>query len=92
MAESLVPNRPPQDPGLQPERTRMAWWRTILTALVADFFIWRAWLSSVNHGTTGIGLSYARILALVFTLGLVAVAIHRNRALRGRGVDTVAPP
>ncbi len=36
------------DPGLQPERTALSWRRTVISAVIADVFIWRGWLGALT--------------------------------------------
>ncbi|WP_427018454.1 DUF202 domain-containing protein [Pseudarthrobacter sp. P1] len=103
MSEAL--NR---DPGLQPERTALAWRRTLLAAAVADLLIWRGWLTSLGRdraASTGlveldvsahsIGLGVCAALACAVSLVLVACAVLRIRLLhRGHAMDPndLAPP
>lgn len=66
-----------RDPGLQPERTRLAWRRTTLSCTVAAVLAARA----VLHGgasTTGL---LAGALCLLLWLGFLAVAHRRMVAL-----------
>ncbi|UVJ38201.1 DUF202 domain-containing protein [Arthrobacter sp. CJ23] len=84
-----------RDPGLQPERTTLAWRRTLISLLVVDLFIWRNWLTSEaepGQSPTGIpGLDYQGLCALMAaaaTIVLGCVVWIRSRQLHA---GTVAP-
>ncbi|MFC8096782.1 DUF202 domain-containing protein [Streptomyces sp. NPDC057301] len=68
-----------RDPGLQPERTRLAWRRTVLSATVSVALLIR----SVQGGTSGDAVRGAltALCCLLWLLFLV-LAWYRTRALR----------
>ncbi|WP_433396238.1 DUF202 domain-containing protein [Streptomyces sp. CA-146814] len=76
-----------RDPGLQPERTRLAWRRTTLSATVVALLAGRQALHS--------GASPAALVAVALTavgwLGLLAVAHLRVRRLDVPQPDPLAP-
>jgi uncharacterized membrane protein YidH (DUF202 family) len=85
---------PPRDPGLQPERTDLAWRRTLLALIVADFFIWRAWLVSTlpesrREDPAVFGLGLAACAAAAATVLIAGCVLSRARAMRAANT---APP
>jgi uncharacterized membrane protein YidH (DUF202 family) len=81
-----------RDPGLQPERTSLAWRRTFLALIVSDFLIWRAWTSSLTHHAgqiegSSLGLGIAAAVAAAATVVLGGCILYRGAALR-----TAVPP
>ncbi len=66
-----------RDPGLQPERTRLAWRRTTLSATVVAVL---ATKQAARDGATGTGLLGAALSALAW-VGFLVVAHGRMREL-----------
>lgn len=86
-----MPEKSIKDPGLQPERTLLAWRRTILSLIVTDFLIWRAWLTAASEGASNAqGLGVAACAASVATI-ILALCIF-CRALQFRRAPVHAPP
>ncbi|WP_405782082.1 DUF202 domain-containing protein [Streptomyces sp. NBC_00859] len=70
-----------RDPGLQPERTGLAWRRTTLSFAVAALLAGR---QAVEHGTTAAGVLVIALCALVW-LAFLRPAHHRMRAVSTGG-------
>ncbi|MEU6342477.1 DUF202 domain-containing protein [Streptomyces sp. NPDC046977] len=74
---------PERDPGLQPERTRLAWRRTTLSFAVAALLAGR---EAVLHGVSAVVIGGLALCALVW-LAFTAVAQRRIAVL-----DDARPP
>ncbi|MFG2136875.1 DUF202 domain-containing protein [Streptomyces sp. NPDC048650] len=72
------PPAPDRDPGLQPERTRMAWRRTTLSCTVVVVLAARRLVQS--RAPDAVTAALAVLVALVW-LAFVAVAHHRVREM-----------
>ncbi|MEW2349903.1 MULTISPECIES: DUF202 domain-containing protein [unclassified Streptomyces] len=75
---------PPRDPGLQPERTRLAWRRTVLSATVAGVLALKAALA---HGVPLVWVAGVVPVLLFFVLATRrarALAVPRPAALSPR--------
>lgn len=70
-----------RDPGLQPERTRLAWRRTMLAITAVALLTVRL---SLSRGALGAGLA---ALALAGWVGVVAVTYRRIAAMSRRPPD-----
>lgn len=68
---------PDRDPGLQPERTRLAWRRTTLSGTVAAVLA----VKTVVHGGASAAGVVAGALCCVLWLGFLSVAHRRIRTL-----------
>lgn len=62
-----------RDPGLQPERTQLAWKRTAFSALLVSCLCLRGWVTQENHVY---GVTF-----LLFLLAVIAIVLQRKRAV-----------
>ncbi|MFI5804174.1 DUF202 domain-containing protein [Streptomyces sp. NPDC051561] len=83
-AEAVVPER---DPGLQPERTRLAWRRTTLSCTVVAVL---AGKQALHDGFTPLGVVAAALSALVW-VGFLVVAHRRIQGLDRARPEVLAP-
>jgi hypothetical protein len=74
---SAAPGPADRDPGLQPERTRLAWRRTTLTGAVVAVL---AAKSALHGGPSTAGVLAAALCAVLW-LGFLALAHRRIHAL-----------
>ena len=81
----ITPSTPPdRDPGLQPERTRLAWRRTTLSSTVAAVLAAKA---ALHNGVSTEGIIICSLCCTLW-LGFLTVAHHRITTL----ATTSAPP
>ncbi|MFJ1803117.1 DUF202 domain-containing protein [Streptomyces sp. NPDC088180] len=76
-----------RDPGLQPERTRLAWRRTTLSATVVALLAVR---QALHGGTTPAALVAVALSALAW-LGFLVVAHRRMARMEAARPDPLAP-
>ena len=81
-----IRHRPERDPGLQPERTRLAWRRTTLSSTVAAVLAAKA---ALHGGPSAIDVA-ACALCCALWLAFLALAHRRIRVLTT--ADTDGPP
>ncbi|MFJ5045816.1 DUF202 domain-containing protein [Streptomyces sp. NPDC088719] len=76
-----------RDPGLQPERTRLAWRRTTLSATVVALLAVR---QALHGGTTPAALVAVALSALAW-LGFLVVAHRRMLRMEAARPESLAP-
>jgi hypothetical protein len=79
---------PGRDPGLQPERTRLAWRRTTLSGTVVAVLA----VKTVLHGGASASGITAGALCCVLWLGFLSVAHRRIRTLSATPVPVAFAP
>jgi hypothetical protein len=88
VSAATAPKTPERDPGLQPERTRLAWRRTTLSGTVAALLA----MKTALHG----GVSAAGIIVCALCCGLwlafLLIAHHRIRALSATSSPAALTP
>ncbi|MFF7124921.1 MULTISPECIES: DUF202 domain-containing protein [unclassified Streptomyces] len=77
-----------RDPGLQPERTRLAWRRTTLSSTVAAVL---AVKTALHGGATAVGIVLCALCCALW-LGFLWVAHHRIGALAAGPRPAALPP
>ncbi|MEU9917983.1 DUF202 domain-containing protein [Streptomyces sp. NPDC051001] len=77
-----------RDPGLQPERTRLAWRRTTLSGTVCAVLA----VKTALHGGPSASGVVACALACMLWLGFLLLAHHRIRALAAADAPSAIPP
>ncbi|MGA5502571.1 DUF202 domain-containing protein [Streptomyces umbrinus] len=77
-----------RDPGLQPERTRLAWRRTTLAGTVATVLAVKA---ALHNGPSATGIATAALCCALW-LGFLTVAHRRIRVLAAGGEPTTLTP
>jgi hypothetical protein len=85
MSAGAVPER---DPGLQPERTRLAWRRTTLASTVAAVL---AAKTALHGGASAAGVVACALICALW-VGFLLVAHRRIRALAATGSPRALTP
>jgi uncharacterized membrane protein YidH (DUF202 family) len=83
----MVQAVPDRDPGLQPERTRLAWRRTTLACTAATVLAWRQLLRGGAPATTSVAIAAVSLALLVF----LAAAHRRIRAMNAPRPPALSP-
>ncbi|WP_329246598.1 DUF202 domain-containing protein [Streptomyces sp. NBC_01478] len=82
------PPTPDRDPGLQPERTRLAWRRTTLSGTVAAVLATKA---ALHNGIHPEGIIVCALCCALW-LGFLTIAHHRIRTLAAGGTPPPLSP